>query len=923
MRRHRIQRNWRQQDLADQLGTSRITVHRWEQGSQQPSAYYRVKLCALFGLSAQELGLVEESPPLAENLPPSESLASKRRLSDVLPTEIDALWTVPYARNPHFTGRDELLDQIMQVFSPHISRQPSGLCQAVLTQAQALRGLGGVGKTQIAAEYAYRSRAQGRYTHTLWMNAASEEALLASFIKVVDLLPALRSSGETDQCTLVAQVLRWLERCPQPWLLILDNADDLSFLQPYLPQWGNGDILLTTRVHAVGSLSSSSIEVDTMGMMEGIQLLLRRAQRFTYATDSEINEAGNLVIELGSLPLALDQAGAYIEETGCSVHDYLQLYRQHRHALLAQRGKQATGYPESVATTWSLSFQRIAQTNPAAVELLRLCAFLPPDHIPEELLIDGASYWPSLLQQAVADRFSFDQMLSTLLAFSLVKRLTQDKMLSLHRLIQVVQMETMGREEQHRWAERLVHALSALFPHDPTDPIASWPQCQRYLAQVQACETFIEEHQLLFPEAADLLDRTGTYLRECGSYSLAELLYQRALHIYKQLWGSTHLQVAAELSHLAALYYQQGKYEQAEHLYQCTLHMWEQLQGLSHPNIAISLNGLANLYREQGKYEQAEPLYLQALHILEQQVSSPMIDPAHISRARRNGTVVQPSPRRILPIHNLQKTAEHPEVATLLNNLAYLYIEQGKYGQAELLYQRALHIRERQLGPEHLLVAYSLYGMANLYREQGKYGQAELLYQRALHIREHQLGPEHVLVAYPLNELAILYSEQGKYEEAEPLYQRALHIWEQQLGSGHSQVASPLTGLANLYREQGKYEQAEALYQRALHIREHQRGPEHSQIAYPLAGLANLYREQGKYEQAEALYQRVLHIQQQWGPEHAKTASVLHDFAILQQAQGKTAEAEALYQRALTIREHILGPDHPLTINTRERLYSM
>src|SRR6266852_4744591 len=138
-----------------------------------------------------------------------------------------------------------------------------------------------------------------------------------------------------------------------------------------------------------------------MGFFEGTQLLLRRAQRFEHASEEEVNQAGDIVVALDHFPLALDQAGAYLEETGCSFADYLYLYQTHRQKMLARRGNQATKYPDSVATTWLLSFQKVHQANPAAAELLHLCSFLAPDRIPEELLRDGGAYWPASLQQAV------------------------------------------------------------------------------------------------------------------------------------------------------------------------------------------------------------------------------------------------------------------------------------------------------------------------------------------------------------------------------------------------------------------------------------------------------------------------------------------------------------------------------------------
>src|SRR6202140_2882995 len=426
LRRQPIGRNWRQQDVADQLGTTVTTIQRWERGHQQPGPYYRVKLCTLFGLGARELGLVEtfSSPPESTEVTQAGSA----------PSEESSLWTVPYARNPHFTGRDDLLQQLGQLFAAEQPGQPMSIHQATLTQTQAITGLGGIGKTQIAIEYAYRARMQGRYHHSLWISAGSSETILTSFVELARLvMPSLVEQEETNQRTIVATLLRWLEQCMQPWLLIFDNADDLSLIQPYLPRLGNGCVLLTTRVHAVGAFASS-LEVDSMGVMEATHLLLRRAHRFRTNSPEELDEAILLVNALAQFPLAIDQAGAYIEETGCTLSTYLQLYQRYRRALLARRGGQATGYPESVVTTWSLSFAQGERTNPAAAELLQLFAFLAPDHIPEELLTGGAPHWPPALREAVTNLLSFNQMLETLLAFSLVKRLSEDRMLSLHRL---------------------------------------------------------------------------------------------------------------------------------------------------------------------------------------------------------------------------------------------------------------------------------------------------------------------------------------------------------------------------------------------------------------------------------------------------------------------------------------------------------
>jgi tetratricopeptide (TPR) repeat protein/nucleoside phosphorylase len=658
------------------------------------------------------------------------------------------VWNVPYLRNPHFTGRDELLDQLDQQFSSEVQEQGTTMRRAALTQPQAIKGLGGIGKTQIAIEYAYLSRERNQYTHIIWVNAASEEVLLTSFVDLAQQLPAFPARDETDQRKLVEAIKHWLEFCPQRWLLIFDNADYVALVRDYLPQQGNGSILLTTRAHAVGSLATS-VEVESMGFVEGTRLLLRRAQRFEHVSDEEFDQAGNIVVALDHFPLAIDQAGAYIEETQCSFNEYLDLYQTHRQELLAQRGKEASNYPHSVATTWSLSFQKVQQANPAAAELLHLCAFLAPDRIPEELIKNGAAYWPPLLQKAATDLFAFQQIIAELLKFSLVKRLTDEHMLSIHRLVQAVQIDMVEPRVQRQWAERVIRAVNEVFPNDPDD-ITVWSQCLRCLDQVQICNTFIEQYKLPLIEAVTLLNRAGLYLDNHASYTIAKPLYQRALAICEQQLGETHPNTASILNNLAMLYQTQGKYSEAEPLYLRVLAIREQQLGETHPSTALSLNNLSSLYYAQGRYEETESLLRRALAIREQQLGE-----------------------------------THPDTASSLNNLAELYRVLGRYEEAEPLLRRALAIREQQLGETHPDIASSLNNLASLYYAQGRYEEAEPLYQRALAICEQQLGETHPDIASILNNLAELYRAQGRYEEAEPLYQRALAICEQQLDREH------------------------------------------------------------------------------------------------------------------------------------------
>lgn len=751
-----------------------------------------------------------------------------------------------------------------------------------LTQSWAISGLGGIGKTQVALEYAYRYRRD--YETVFWISAATQESLQAGLVALAEHLHLLEKDRH-DHAQVILAVKQWLAT-HQNWLLILDNADDVPLVRDILPAECSGHLLLTTRAQALGPVARR-IEVETMGIAESTLFLLRRAKLLApgasldQASSEQLAAAEAIAIEMDFLPLALDQAGAYIDEVGCSLSTYLKLYHTHRAELLRRRGHMPGDYPQSVATTWSLNFLKVEQVNPAAAELLRLCAFLEPDTIPEELIGEGSAALGPLLQPVASDAFALNGAIEELRKFSLVQRDSEARLLRIHRLVQAVLKDALAMEERCQWAERAVRATSTVFPD--TVELATWSRCQRFLSQAQACSMLIQDYAFVFAEAATLLHRTACYIDDAGLYEQAKPLYKQALRIWEQALGPDHPAVAQPLKRLADLYRLEGNLEQAALLYQQAMHILEQAHGPEHPDVAQPIYGLAVLRQLQGNFEQAESLYQRALHILEQ---------AH--------------------------DAEHPAVAQLLEGLGFLYRAQGRYEQAESLYRQAMQIWEQTHGSVHPDVARSLNGLAVIYAMQGKFEQAEPLCWRALHIWEQTLGPDHPDVATPLNNLANICGEQGKFEQAEPLWWRALHIWEQTQGPEHPNLALPLNNLADLYRDQGKFEQAEPLYQRALRVWEQTRGPEHPNLAHPLNGLANLYDKQGMKEQAESLYQRALSIREHaLGEQHIETAKTLHDFAVFQETQSKHQEAAALYQRALAIQEQILGAQHPTTTTTR------
>jgi tetratricopeptide (TPR) repeat protein len=873
------------------------------QGQVRTLVPVRVKVCEPGGLLGQIIyvdlvGRTEEDarstllgafaerakPAQAPAFPGASAAASRPAHQRVVPVPVqypgtvkkagENPWNVPIPPNPFFTGRKKVLADVEKELDA------SGLA--------ALTGMGGVGKTQIAAHFAHEHR--NEYSAVLWASAASQETLVSGFAAIASLLN-LPEKDEKDQALAVAAVKRWLE-ANGGWLLIFDNASDLAAVRGFIPQSAKGHVLLTTQAQATGDIQA--IEVRDMLPEDGALLLLRRAKvvklgaPLTAVAGAARDTALRISTELGGLPLALDQAGAYIEETGCGLESYFALYRQRRPELLKRRGGFGPDHPESVATTFALSFERVASANPAAADLLRVCAFLHPDAIPEEIFTEGAAELGPNLSPIAADSLKLDAAFAEILKYSLLRRDPDAETLGIHRLVQGVIQDGLTKEEKGQWAERAARAVNGAFP---SPEFANWAQCERLVPQALACASLVETCLFEFKEAARLLNQVGYYLCERARFSDAEPLLQRALAIYGKALGPDHPDVAASLNNLALLYFKRGGYAQAEPLFQRALAIREKALGPDHPDVAKGLNNLAALYVDQGRYSQAQPFYQRALAIYEKALGP-----------------------------------EHPDVATSLNNLALLYNNQGKYAQAEPFYQRALAIREKGLGPEHPDVAASLSNLASLYKNQGRYARAEPLFRRALAINEKALGPHHPYVATCLNNLAELCCAQGRYPEAEPLHERALAIRENVLGAEHPDVAQTVNNLALLYFRQGKHAQADPLHQRALAIREKALGPEHPDVANSLNNLAGLYHDQGKYAHAEPLYQRVLAVNEKaLGPEHPDVATSLDNLAGLYEHQGKYAQAEPLLRRALAVREEALGPDHPhvaTSLNNLGLLYS-
>ena len=487
------------------------------------------------------------------------TLPSRERSQDFIEQQSDkrppeVIENVPYARNPYFTGRETILRSLHDALNKDSA--------TALTQGHAISGLGGIGKTQTAVEYTYRYRSE--YRSIFWVRADTEVALQAGFVEIAKLLD-LPEKDATNPTDTVQAVKRWLEHEGE-WLLVVDNADAPELLKASYPRTPRGHIMLTSRAQLFDTLGiARPLALAKMDPEEAIGFLFKRTAR-AQIDPKEKQAAEQLARELGYLPLALEQAAAYITAKAARFQDYLASFQRQRLSLLNKAQPKTGEYPASVASTWALNFQEIEQ-DPIAADVLRVSAFLSPDAIPLELLTDGVSQLGPVLAEALAtseDPLVLNEALEPLTRYSLIRLDVDTQTYSIHRMVQEVVKDKMGVEQQAEWAERVVHAVAQSFPKVDYQ---TWPLCQRFISHALLCAAYIDRWRLTFPEARNLLYQVGTYFRQRGQYWEAEPLRKSELAICERVLGPEHSDTLGALNNLASLYWNQGKYEEAEPLY--------------------------------------------------------------------------------------------------------------------------------------------------------------------------------------------------------------------------------------------------------------------------------------------------------------------------------------------------------------------
>lgn len=690
---------------------------------------------------------------------------------------VRAVWEMPWPRNVNFTGRDGELAALR--------RRLAGGDGATAVVPQALHGLGGVGKSQLAVEYAYRHAAD--YDLVWWLPAESDEVAVTSLVELAGRLGVPAGGPAHEQITGLLEVLRRADP-RRRWLVIADNATSPSDLHGLLTATGrDGHVLVTSRDPG-WSAYARTIEVDVLPRADAVALLRARCPRL-----SEV-DAERLAGQLGDLPLALEQAGGWLAATATPVATYERLLAERAGQVLAC-GRPAH-YPVPVAAAWTVAVDRL--DDPAAVVLLRLLALFAPEPVPLDLFdADTDDALPVELSEVGRDPLAFAELVGQVCALGLV-RPTEDGLV-MHRLVQAVLRDHVPAADRDRLRAAAQAVLASANPKDPTNPHC-WT---RYTA--------------LYPHvlAAGMLDTTSVAARllvldlvvafiDGGNAPAAVHLARQAHTRWLSLLGDDDPDTICAAAQLADSLWSLGEYPAARAMFEDVLARRRRILGDNHPDTISAAALLADTLLPMGEYLAARVIYEDVL-------------------ARGRGT----------------RGDDDRETISAALHLAFCLRLMGECPAARAMQEDVLARRRRILGEDHLDTIRATAHLAVSLRLMGEYPAARTMQQDVLARRRRILGENHLDTIRAVLHLADTLASTGEYPAARVMQQDALARRRQILGHDHPDTIRAAADLADSLAAMGQLPAARAIQEDVLARRRRILGDDHPDTIRAAANLTH------------------------------------------------------------------------------------
>ncbi len=791
--------------------------------------------------------------------------AIRSALAAPIPEPGKRLTRMRYGHTENFVGREDKLNEI------HEKLWTSPTAALTQGQVQVVTALGGVGKTTLARAYA--DRFWRLYPQAFWVDCRL--GIETEFAAVFDLLfpeHANAGLGPNEKAKRAFDELNQSAARPMR-LLVLDDAPDEQAVLSWIPRAGRCHTVITSRF-AGWSNPREACNVWVLEAEPARRLLLIRAGRSWEALNSDERAAVDRLAELlGYLPLALEQAAAYIGAPGtsCSYCEYIRRFETaQKHFLSQQQSRGSTEYPASVYATWRTTIDYLPAGSRA---ILRMAAFMAPTPIPQALWVKSASIVEALAREIGPlpdDRPPVDiqipEWIADLARYSMVQTRISggDSTLTVHGLVQAVERHSIAHDAVPIWILMTRASLIAYVPYETAEDPKTWPVWDVLRPHAEALVNLAKADQRVEPDLKLLVGLSQLYYGK-ALYPQALLADELAQEVAERRGGAESADFAYWLLSRGENLRVMGRYSDAEAAFRKSLAIREKLDGPKSLSVASELNYLALAVGAQGREGEAEQLL-----------------------------------RRALAIYESEPNADKHDFGKLLNNLASCLYQKGALDEAERMCRRALSLLEEVLGSEHPHTLIALADVAHVLTRKGDYAAAEPLFRRALEGTERVLGPEHPHTLLKIADVASLLDKRGDYAAAEPLYRRALEARERVLGPEHPDTLTSVNNLASVLESKGDYAAAEPLYRRALEAGVRVLGAEHPDTLTSVNNLAGLLGKKGDYAAAEALYRRALEASvRALGAEHPKTRTIKNNLAYFQNKKGDYAAAEPLYRRVL------------------------
>lgn len=781
------------------------------------------------------------------------------------PADTPEVWGGVPRRNTRFTGREELLSKAYR------SLQDAGPGAGVVT----LHGMSGVGKTQLAAEYVYRF---GSEYDVVWWVPADRRALYRQ--KLAELAPELGLSTGVEYGERLRAVRDALRR-GEPhshWLLVLDGADEPEHIWDLVPT-GPGHVLITSRNPEWSEHNSNLVEVPVYGRQESVAFIRRRAPRLTPA------EADQLADALEDLPLLLDQTAGWLNDSDMSVEEYIELLEG---GIDQDVVKVSADFPLAFQTAWSILLNKLKDTVPESVDLLRLCSFFAPGSIPVRLLREmPTGELPEQVSGLMNDPLLWNKAIGQLRQYSVVRLESHESVVDaassgesiyMHRMVHKIVGHDMPARDRQEFIDVVRRALVAADPGRPTDT-RLWPA----YAEITPHLKWADVLRSTDPAVQSLVLNCLRYMYLSGEYRAGIKLGERAMNAWREILGENRPRVWDLSYNYANLLRAVGDYAGTEAIERAAVDHLRTERGAQDLEHLRAAGGLAADLRGLGRYDEALEM----------------------------STWILVAYRELLG-------DQDSRTLNAQNNLAVTLRLLGRYEESLELNRRTLESRRQLLRQRHPWTLFSEINYATDLRLLGRYGEALSLQNQSARVHRLVLGDDNPQTLRAEYNLALCHYRSGERTRASALFTRVLERCERVLGEGDPLTMMFAAGQSCFAREHADIDQARGISEKVVGGYVDMLGEEHPFVAGTRANHALILRNVGERDHAHALLEEALAaMTAAVGENHPWTLGCAINASALRNLVGDPESAVALTDSVITRAVEALGRTHPLTLSAR------